>query len=433
MLPWPMPDTPPSAASLLRQTPFALFLGSRVISAMAVQVQIVAVGWQVYDLTDSAFALGLVGLMQFLPMLLLTPLSGEVADRFDRRAVVGTCRALTGLAALALTLASHGGWVTSTTIFAFVAVIGATRGFEMPAQQALLAGVVRATDLPRATAFSSSASQVATIAGPAAGGFLYAFGGPQVAYGAAAVGFLVASLMAFAIQAAPREGLRGRMTMENLFSGLVFVRSRPMLLGAVSLDMMAVLLGGAAALLPIYARDILQTGPWGLGILRAAPAVGALGMSLVLAWMPLGGSAGRKMFLGVTLFGFATIAFGFSTNLWLSAAALAVVGMGDVVSVVVRQTLVQLATPDEMRGRVGAVNSLFIGASNQLGEFQSGVAAALIGPVAAVVLGGVGTVAVALLWWRWFPALRDIDRLEDITPDSAATRRRSATGNTAMP
>ncbi len=433
MLPCAMPDPSPGAASLLRQTPFALFLASRIISAMAVQVQVVAVGWQVYDLTDSALALGLVGLVQFLPVLLLMPLTGEVADRFDRRLVVGICRALTGLAALALTYASHGGWVTSTTIFAFVAVIGATRGFEMPAQQALLAGVVRNTDLARATAFSSSASQVATIAGPAAGGFLYALGGPGIAYGTAAAGFLLAALMAFAIQAAPRQGIRGRVTIENLLSGLVFVRTRPILLGAVSLDMVAVLLGGAAALLPIYARDILQTGPWGLGILRAAPAVGALGMSLLLAWVPLGGNAGRKMFAGVILFGIATVVFGFSTNLWLSAAALAFIGMGDVVSVVVRQTLVQLATPDEMRGRVAAVNSLFIGASNQLGEFESGVAAALIGPVAAVVLGGVGTVAVALLWMRLFPALRDIDRLEDISPDSEASRRRSTAGNAAMP
>ncbi|WP_226381768.1 MFS transporter [Falsiroseomonas ponticola] len=428
-----MPDPSPGALSLLRQTPFALFLGSRIISAMAVQVQVVAVGWQVYDLTDSAFALGLVGLVQFLPVLLLTPLTGEVADRFDRRLVVGICRALTGLAALALTLASHGGWVTSSTIFAFVAVIGATRGFEMPAQQALLAGVVRAPDMARATALSSSASQAATIAGPAAGGFLYALGGPEIAYGTAAGGFLLAALMAFAIRTAPRQGIRGRVTMENLLSGLVFVRTRPVLLGAVSLDMVAVLLGGAAALLPIYARDILQTGPWGLGILRAAPAVGALGMSLVLAWVPLGRNAGRKMFAGVILFGVATVVFGFSTNLWLSASALALIGMGDVVSVVVRQTLVQLATPDEMRGRVAAVNSLFIGASNQLGEFESGVAAALIGPVAAVVLGGIGTVAVALLWMRIFPALRDIDRLEDITPDSETARRRSATGKPAMP
>jgi len=433
MLPCAMPDPSAGAASLLRQTPFALFLASRIISAMAVQVQVVAVGWQVYDLTDSAFALGLVGLVQFLPVLLLTPFTGEVADRFDRRLVVGICRTMTGLAALALTLASHGGWVTSSTIFAFVAVIGATRGFEMPAQQALLAGVVRNTDMARATALSSSASQAATIAGPAAGGFLYALGGPEIAYGTAAGGFLLAAIMAFAIRTAPRQGIRGRVTIENLLSGLVFVRNRPVLLGAVSLDMVAVLLGGAAALLPIYARDILQTGPWGLGILRAAPAVGALGMSLVLAWVPLGRNAGRKMFAGVILFGVATVIFGFSTNLWLSAAALALIGMGDVVSVVVRQTLVQLATPDEMRGRVAAVNSLFIGASNQLGEFESGVAAALIGPVAAVVLGGVGTVAVALIWMRIFPALRDIDRLEDITPDSEAARRRSATGNPAMP
>ena len=416
VLPWAMSDAAPAAASLLRQTPFALFLGSRIVSALALQAQVVAVGWQVYELTDSALALGLVGLVQFLPMLVLTLVTGQAADRFDRRMLVGLCRAMGGLGALGLALGSLGGWLDTGAIFTFVALIGAVRAFEMPAQQALLAGVVSAPQFPRATALSSSANQVATICGPAAGGLLYGFGGPGTAYMAAAIAFILAALMAFAIRTPPRQGIRGRVTLESLLSGITFLRARPVLMGAVSLDMAAVLLGGAAALLPIYARDILQTGPWGLGLLRASPAVGALGMSLVLAWVPLGRHAGRKMFLGVGVFGVATIVFGLSTSIWLSAAALAVLGMGDVVSVVVRQSLVQLATPDEMRGRVAAVNSLFIGTSNQLGEFESGVAAALLGPVAAVVLGGAGTIGVAVLWMRWFPALRDIDRLEEVRP-----------------
>ncbi len=414
-----MPDASPTAASLLRQPPFLLFLGSRILSGLALQAQVVAVGWQVYQLTDSAMALGLTGLVQFLPMLALTLVTGHAADRYDRRALVGFCRLIIAAAVLGLAIASQGGWISTGIIFAIVAIIGAAKAFEMPAQQALLAGVVGTRNLPRATALSSSVNQVSSIAGPAVGGILYGFGGAEVVYYTAAFGYLLAGFMAFAIRTAPRQGLSGPVSAESLFSGIRFVLARPALLGAISLDMAAVLLGGAVALLPIYARDILHTGPSGLGILRAAPAVGALAMGLLLAWRPLGPRAGRKMFAGVILFGLATIVFGLSENLVLSAIALAFVGMGDTVSVVVRQSLVQLATPDDMRGRVAAVNSLFIGTSNQLGEFESGLAATLIGPVAAVVLGGVGTVAVALLWMRWFPALRDVNRLEDIRPMEA--------------
>ena len=423
-----MPEAAPAALTLLRQRAFALFLGSRILSALALQAQVVAVGWQVYDLTESALALGLVGLVQFLPMLLLTPVTGLAADRLDRRLLVGSCRLASGLAAIGLALGSGGGWLDAPAIFGFVALIGATRAFEMPAQQALIGGVVAARDFPRATALASSANQVATIAGPAAGGLLYGFGGPGAAYGVAALAFLAAAAMAYAIPTARRQGLRGRVTLESLLSGLTFLRARPALLGAVSLDAVAVLLGGATALLPIYARDILETGPDGLGLLRAAPAAGALGMSLLLAWHPLGRRTGRKMFAAVIVFGLATVVFGFSRWLPLSALALAVLGAADVISVVVRQSLVQLGTPDEMRGRVAAVNSLFIGTSNQLGEFESGVAAALLGPVAAVVLGGLGTVAVALLWMRWFPALRDIDRLEDVTPGERAAAATARSG-----
>ena len=419
-----MQDAAPDAPSLLRQRPFALFLGSRILSAAALQVQVVAVGWQVYDLTDSALALGLVGLAQFLPMLLLTLVVGQVADRVDRRRLVGLCRMVTALGGAGLAWGSLAGWLDRDTIFAFVVLFGTARAFEMPAQQALLAGVVAGRDLPRATAMSTSANQGATICGPALGGVLYALGGAGAAYGLAALAFLLAGLMVLAIRIPARTLMRGKVTMESLFSGITFIWSRPALLGAVSLDMMAVLLGGAVALFPIYAKDILETGPWGLGMLRASPAIGALAMSLLLAWRPIGRGAGRRMFLAVILFGVATVVFGLSRSLFLSSAALILLGAADVVSVVVRQSLVQLSTPDEMRGRVAAVNALFIGTSNQLGEFESGVAAALLGPVAAVVLGGVGTVAVACLWMRWFPALLAIDRLEDVAPDS---RRQNAT------
>ncbi|WP_439599125.1 MFS transporter [Falsiroseomonas sp.] len=416
-----MQDAAPSATALLRQAPFALFLGSRILSAAALQVQVVAVGWQVYELTDSALALGLVGLAQFLPMLLLTLVVGQVADRVDRRLLVGICRIVTAAGGLGLAWGSLSGWLDRDAIFALVVLFGTARAFEMPAQQALISGVVAAPDLPRAMAMGSSANQVATICGPALGGFLYALGGATAAYGVAALAFLLAGLMVLAIRIPTRPKMRGKVTIENLFSGITFIWSRPALLGAVSLDMVAVLLGGAAALFPIYAKDILQTGPWGLGLLRASPAIGALGMSLLLAWRPLSRHAGQRMFLAVMLFGLATIVFGLSRSLVLSSAALVVLGAADVVSVVVRQSLVQLATPDEMRGRVAAVNSLFIGTSNQLGEFESGVAAALLGPVAAVVLGGVGTVLVAIAWMRWFPALRAIDRLEDVSPRGNAT------------
>jgi MFS family permease len=415
----------PASATLplWRQAPFVLFLSSRILSAVALQAQVVAVGWQVYELTDSAFALGLVGLVQFLPLLLLTPVAGLAADRLDRRLVVAACRGATGLATLGLAAGSLGGWLGAGWIFALVAVLGATRAFEMPAQQAFLAGVVEQADFPRATAMSASAMQVATICGPAAGGLLYAAGGPGAAYAIAGAGVLASAAMVLFIRTRQRIAARGRVTLEVLLSGIVFLRARPALFGAVSLDMVAVLLGGATALLPIYARDILHTGPWGLGVLRAAPAVGALGMSLWLTWRPLGRGAGRTMFGAVIVFGAATVVFGLSGSLPLSAVALAVLGAADVVSVVVRQSLVQLGTPDEMRGRVGAVNSLFIGTSNQLGEFESGVAAALLGPVAAVVLGGLGTIGVALLWMRWFPSLRGVDRLEEVTPDHPLGQR----------
>ena len=397
--------------SLFAHRPFAFFWSARVMSTIAFQLQGVAVGWQVYALTHSALALGLVGLVQFLPMLGLTLLVGHVADRYDRRRIIALCQLVEGLATGFLMLGSIGGWLTPGPIFAAVAVIGAARAFEMPSMQALMPGLVPVSVFPRAAAAAASAIQTATILAPAAGGFLYVLG-PSVPYGLAGVMSLSACLCSSLIRMERNPRTREPVTLASVFSGFVFIRGNPAILGSISLDLFAVLLGGATALLPVFARDILHTGPWGLGLLRSAPAMGALAMSVLLAHRPLRRRVGRTMFRAVILFGLATILFAFSHWLWLSVAAMVVMGAADVISVVIRSSLVQIGTPDAMRGRVAAVNSLFVGTSNQLGEFESGVTAALFGAVPAVILGGAGTIIVALLWMRLFPALRDADTLE---------------------
>jgi MFS family permease len=397
--------------SLLRQRAFVLFWFARVAAMLAHQMLAVAVGWQVYELTNSALDLGLVGLAQFLPALALALVAGHVADRYDRRRILQTCQVVVALVAGALALLSATGVIVEQAIFALIAVVGAARAFQMPAQQALLPGLVPPAMLARALASSASATQAAVIAGPALGGLIYV-AGPAYAYGASASLFVLAAVFVGLITIARRPPRTTGATLASVFAGLAFIRSRPALLGAISLDLFAVLLGGATALLPIYARDILGTGPWGLGLLRSSTAVGALGMAIWLAHHPLKGQAGRKMFAAVAVFGVATVVFGLSTWFPLSAAALAVLGASDMISVVVRQTLVQIATPDEMRGRVSAVNSIFIGTSNQLGEFESGVTAAWFGTVASVVIGGLGTLAVVFLWMRLFPSLVRVDRLD---------------------
>jgi MFS family permease len=401
-----------SAASPLRHKAFAQFWFARMLSTIAFQAQAVAVGWQVYALTGSAFYLGLVGLAQFLPMFFLTLVVGHVADRYDRHVIAGACQAVESAATFALALGSAGGWLGSRGILAVVFVIGAARAFEMPSMHALVPNLVPAPLIPRAAAWSSSANQTATILGPAVGGLLYV-AGPGTAYAAATVLFFGASALVSLIRIDRARPPHAPVTVKSLFAGISFIRSHPAILGAISLDLFAVLLGGATALLPIYARDILVTGPWGLGLLRSAPAVGALAMSVYLARRPLRHRVGRTMFLAVGLFGGATIVFGLSTSFAVSMAALAVLGASDVISVVVRFSLVQIGTPDEMRGRVSAVNAMFIGTSNQLGEFESGVTASLFGVVPAVLIGGVGTVLVAILWTRLFPALYRIDRLDE--------------------
>lgn len=399
---------------LLRRPAFLLFLSSRILSQGALQVQAVAVGWQLYEMTGSALDLGLLGLFQFAPVLLLSLAAGAAADHWPRHILVGVCRLGFAVATLGLALGTFAGWLDREHIFALVALLGACRAFEMPAQQSLLPGVVPAALFPSAVSLSSTGGQLATICGPALAGLLIALGGAEAAYLPATAVMVLAAALSFAIRVAPQARAGGAPGMARFFEGIVFLRARPVQLGAMTLDMMAVMLGGVAALYPVFARDVLDAGPVGLGLLRAAPALGAMAAGVWLAWRPLRGQAGLRMFQAVVVFGVALGIFALSESLLLSVLVLAVSGAADVVSIVVRQSVVQLGTPDDMRGRVAAVNSLCISASNQLGEFRAGAVAAALGPAAAALLGGVCTVAVALAWMRLFPALRRIDRLEDV-------------------
>ena len=381
------------------------------MSSVAFQMMSVAIGWQIYSITHSAFALGLVGLSQFLPMFMLTLVVGHVADRYDRRTIAFICQAIQGIAALTLCVATWRGVPSQGLIYLVAAIAGSARAFESPSMAALLPNLIPRAQLQYATAWSTSANQTAQILGPAMGGLLYGLGALTV-YGAVAVAFIGAAVVLSSIRIEQVVRTRTPLTLESLFSGIAFIRRKPVILGALSLDLFAVLLGGATALLPVFAHDILHAGPWALGVLRAAPAVGALAGSIYLAHFPLRQRAGTALFGGVIAFGIATIVFGLSRNLYVSLIALAALGASDVISVVVRMSLVQLQTPDDMRGRVGAINSLFVGTSNQLGEFESGMTAGLFGAVPAVLIGGVGTIAVALLWMRLFPGLRATRSLE---------------------
>lgn len=400
-----------SDLSLLRaHRGFMQLWWSRLAGVSAGQMLMVAVGWQVYDLTGSAWDLGLVGLLQFLPALLLALPAGQLVDRWHRGRILAGCMAVLAVVAALLAAAAWGGFASRNLLLAVSVLLGAVRAFQMPATQALTPLLVPPGLLARALAFSSGGLQAAVIAGPALGGFVYAFGGGAV-YGLCTALFLLASVLTLRIRYEHAPPPREPTTLNTLLAGVRFVWGHKVVLGAVSLDLFAVLLGGAVALLPMFAKDVLHVGPWGLGLLRAAPAVGALGMSVWLSHFPIERRAGLRLLGAVAVFGAAQLVFGLSTVFWLSMAALAVSGAADMVSVVVRQTLVQLETPDAMRGRVSAVNGLFIGASNQLGEFESGATAAWLGAVGSVVLGGLGTLAVAALWCRLFPALARRDRL----------------------
>jgi MFS family permease len=409
-----MPSAPTASASarnLLAHRPFLLFVGARGFSTFAYQIATVAIGWQVYALTNSAFALGMVGLTQFIPSALLVFIAGHVADRYDRKRVVQVCQCTEGLAAVFLAWGNYAKRLNVIEIFAAVAVIGIAKAFESPAASALLPGVTPEGMLQKGTAIASAVFQMSVITGPAIGGFAYAVA-PGVPYLLMALSWLMAGTLNGAIQLDRAITSKEPATLDRFLAGVRFVRHNPAILGTISLDMFAVLLGGATALLPIYARDILHTGPWGLGLLRAMPAVGALLMTVMLARRSIQRRVGMRMFQAVILFGVATVVFAVSHRIWLSLLALSVMGAADMVSVVIRSSLVQLATPDEMRGRVGAVNFLFINASNQLGEFESGITASWFGTIPAAFLGGAGTIVVALLWMKLFPALRHVERLE---------------------
>jgi MFS family permease len=408
----PAGEMPPNIAqrSLPRSKPFQRFWCTRVLSSLSFQMLAVAMGWHIYGLTHSAFALGLLGLAQFLPMFTLTLVVGHVADRYDRRRIAAVCQSAEAAAALAFALGIFGGWLSAPVIYGLAACVGAARAFESPTVSSLLPGVVPRGQLPQATAWATSAGQTAQIVGPALGGLLYGVGaGP--AYLVCALTFACAAALVWGIPLEARPATRPPVTLASVFSGIAFIRRRPVILGALSLDLFAVLFGGATALLPVFARDILHAGPLGLGLLRSASALGALSGTIWLAHFPLRNRPGLAMFGGVVAFGAATIVFGLSHQIVISLLALAVLGASDVISVVVRLSLVQLRTPDEMLGRVSAVNALFIGSSNQLGEFESGLTAGWWGAQPAVLVGGVATIAVALLWMKLFPELTGVRSL----------------------
>jgi MFS family permease len=406
--------TEPPAGTEYRAGDLPLFLVCRFFTAVAMQVLSVAMGWRIYDITHSPLALGLVGLSQFLPIFALTLPAGELADRHDPRRVFAfslVALALAGAALCAITLTRTSGlWL----LYAVLVAVGAARGIAGPSSQSLVPFLVPRERLPRAIAWSSSTFQVAVIVGPACGGLLYALG-PVVAFAASAGCFVVAAAGVARLKGRRRvdSTAPGANAVRRIAEGIGFVRHRPIILGALSLDLFAVLLGGATALLPAYARDILFAGPIGLGLLRSAPAFGAALMAISIGRRPIARHAGAKMFAAVAIFGVATVVFGLSRNFYVSLAALAVLGAADMISVYVRQSLVQLSVPDAMRGRVSAVNVLFIGTSNELGEFESGVTASWFGLVPAVVIGGIGTLLIVAVWMQLFPPLRRVDRLVD--------------------
>ena len=426
-------DPVPSARALLQERDYLLFWASRWTGGFAGQIQSVAMGWQMYALArrdhsveESAFLVGMIGLAAFVPVFLLTLPAGEAADRYDRKKVLLVCLAGEIVSVLALALATLNGYATPWLLMVIAALFGAARAFFAPASTALGPMLVPRQLLPRAIAWNSLAWQTASIAGPAAAGILL-IRSAETAYFTAFGLYGVSAVLTFMIRANAKPAINPGSRWQLMKEGLAYVWRQKIVFGAISLDLFAVLLGGATALLPVFARDIIKVPPMGLqlfglhlalsrelafGLLRSAPAVGATLVALTLAARPIHAWAGRYMFGGVAVFGAATIVFGVSTSLWLSMAALAVLGGADMLSVYVRQTLVQLVTPDEMRGRVAAVSSVFIGASNELGEFESGVVAKFLGPVGAAIFGGVGALMVTGLWARLFPDLRRADRLE---------------------
>jgi len=407
---------------------FRLYQIARFCIVFCTEMQSVAVGWQVYEITHRPLDLGLTGLAQFLPGVLLFLVAGHVADRFDRRNLLTLCyvgfatsSTLLLLVALNVEYLRRAGSVAP--IFAILCLVGAVRSFSMPASRALLPQLVPEEQFQSAVAWNSSIFQFATILGPAMGGVLYAFfRGPAAVYATALAAGTIAVLTTLRIKVQSPPRVREPFSLKTVFAGFRYIWDHKLVFGSISLDLFAVLLGGAVALLPVYAKEILVTGPWGLGLLRSAPGIGAAVMALLIAYKPIRRRAGATMLWCVAGFGVFTIVFGLSRNIVLSMISLFFVGAADMVSVVVRGVLIQIETPDEMRGRVNAVDMIFIGASNELGEFESGLAAQWFGAVPAVVLGGIGAIVVTVLWAWMFPELRRADSLNRAnSPD--ATRR----------
>jgi MFS family permease len=405
-----MSTDPQQPFHLFKQQAFLRFWLARVFTIIAFQMQVVAVGWQIYSLTNNPMDLGWVGLAQFLPAFFLMLVVGQVADRYDRRRIAAICQIAMAVLTAILCIASWNDGLTREWIFILVMLIGTAKAFESPSMSALLPSLVPGQVLPRAISLSSSAMQAAFIIGPALGGIIYVFG-PAVVYGISTLLFVFAALAMTSINSTRQVPKKEKVDLQTILAGIHFIRRKPVVLGAISLDLFAVLLGGATALLPIFAKDILHTGPWGLGVLRAAPAFGALLMSGYLAWRPIERNTGPVMFIAVAIFGLATMVFGTSTSFFISLTALFILGASDMISVVIRSSLIQLETPDDMRGRVSAVNFLFIGTSNQLGEFESGLTASWWGARSAVLVGGLGTIGIVGLWVYLFPALAKRDKL----------------------
>jgi len=389
---------------------FRLFAASRLAGIAAAQIQSVVVAWVVYQITGDPLHLGMVGLFIFLPSILFLLLTGQTADRYDRRWVMAISYMVAGATSMALMVMVWAGVHNLWVIYSLIFIYGTARAFSFPAGQAILPNLVPRRHFANAVALNSSIFQTATIGGPMLGGVLVT-AGSAFAFGVAGACYLLSAFLLLFLKKHKAVATGTRVTLQSLFSGFRYIWQEKTVLGAISLDLFAVLLGGATALLPIYASDILDVGPRGFGFLRSMPGLGAVVTALYVARWPVNKRMGAKMLVAVAIFGIATVAFGYSTNLWFSLACLFVMGSSDMISVYVRQTLVQLETPDEMRGRVSAVNSVFIGASNELGEFESGLLARAVGTVGAVVVGGVGTIAIAALWAWLFPTLRDRDQL----------------------
>lgn len=412
--------SPSNGLHVLRNRPFAFYLTARVLGTLAVQMQSVAIGWQVYQMTGSLFDLGLIGLAQFAPFLLLILIAGHAADRFDRRRIIIGCLAIQLLCGLLLLAFTHSGATVVWPVFAVLVLFGSARAFMMPATQAILRNMVPTEDFSQAVALSSSAFHVAVIAGPIIGGLLY-LAGPSTVYLVAASLLVVSVALMSRTRPTPQAVHTEPASWHTVLEGLRFVWSRPIMLGAISLDLFAVLFGGATALLPAYAHDVLQTGPTGLGLLRTAPGVGAALCSVLLAFYPITRRVGAWMFGGVALFGVATVVLGITSHFMVAMLALFLLGAGDMVSVYVRHLLVQLETPDAIRGRVSAVNAVFIGASNELGEFESGVTAGWLGLTRAIVFGGAATLVVTLVYVFKFPVLSRMDRFPHHAPSKDAS------------